>query len=74
VSALDLIVKSIGPESISAHVGRAYFALGRALQAQRKSDRARANFRLAAEFLEKALGPDHPETRIARQLAASSTQ
>jgi eukaryotic-like serine/threonine-protein kinase len=55
----------------SVDLGRAYLAQGRAVQAQGKSDEARAAFRSAAEHLEKTLGPDHPESRTARQLAGS---
>jgi len=44
---------------------------GRALQAQGKRDEARAAFRSASEHLQTTLGPDHPNTHIARQLAES---
>lgn len=61
---------------VSAHVGafssvrgRAYLALGRTLQAQDRSEEARVAFRAAAENLRNALGPDHPESRSAVQLA-----
>jgi len=50
-------------------VGRAYLNLGRALQAQGKSEDARAAFRSAAQNLERALGPDHPDARTASQFA-----
>ena len=35
------------------------------------ADQARATFRLAAEYLEKSLGPDHAETRAARSASAA---
>ena len=60
--------------AISSHVGRAYLNLGRALQAQGKSQDARAAFRSAAQNLERALGPDHPDARTASQFAESGVQ
>jgi hypothetical protein len=57
------------PGTFSAHAGRTYLALGRAFQAQGKNDEALANFRLAAEHLEKSLGNEHAESRAARNLA-----
>ena len=59
--------------AFSSHVGRAYLNLGRALQAQGKSEDARAAFRSAAQNLERALGPDHPDARTASQLAESGS-
>jgi hypothetical protein len=44
-------------------------ARGRALQALNRLEEARAAFRSAAEQLETTLGTDHPDTKIARQLA-----
>jgi serine/threonine-protein kinase len=67
--AISLLQKAAIPGSFSTDLGRAYLAEGRALEAQRKSEEARAAFRSAAENLEKGLGPDHPESRTARQLA-----
>jgi tetratricopeptide (TPR) repeat protein len=67
--ALHLLQASIEPGTFSEHLGRAYLALGLALQAQGKSDDARAAVRSAAEHLEKALGPDNPECRRAYQVA-----
>jgi len=57
----------------SSTLGRAYLALGRALQAQGKSEGALAAFRSAAENLESTVGTDHPDTRNARQLAGSGS-
>jgi eukaryotic-like serine/threonine-protein kinase len=56
------------PGAFSSVVGRTYLNLGHALQAQGKSEEARAAFRSAAENLQNTLGIDHPETRSARQL------
>jgi hypothetical protein len=41
--------------------------MGRALQAQGKSSEAYAAFQSAAENLQATLGPDHLDTRSARQ-------
>ena len=67
--ALALFQAAAQPGALSSYIGTAYLKLGNALQAQGKSDRARAAFRSAAEHLEKTLGSDHPDTRTARQLA-----
>lgn len=63
--ALNLLQNPANPGAFSMNVGRAYFALGRALQAQGKTDEADAAFRSAAEHLERTLGTDHPELRAA---------
>jgi len=55
--------------TFSTGVGRSYLALGGALQAQGKLEESRSAFRSAVEHLQSALGPDHAETRAARQLA-----
>jgi len=68
--ALSMLLASVQAGSYSANVGRAYLALGRALQEQAKPGDARVAFQSAAEHLERTLGPDHPESRTARQLAA----
>ena len=66
--ALSLL-QGAEPGTFSSIMGRAYLALANAFEAQSKHDEARAAARSAAEQLENALGPDHPETRSARQLA-----
>jgi hypothetical protein len=53
----------------SSDVGYAYLARGRALQALGKPEEARAAFVSAIEHLRATLGPDHPDTQTARQLA-----
>jgi eukaryotic-like serine/threonine-protein kinase len=63
--ALNLLQGPSDPGTFSMNVGRAYLALGRALQAQGKPDEADAAFRSAAEHLERTLGTDHPESRAA---------
>jgi eukaryotic-like serine/threonine-protein kinase len=57
------------PGTFSSKLGYAYLALGRALQAQGKSEEAHPAFRSAVQHLQATLGPDHPDTRNARQLA-----
>ncbi len=71
VRALDLSEAAAHPGIFSCYTGRAYFALGRALQAQRRTDEARSAFRSAAEHLENTLGTENVESRAARQLAGS---
>ena len=74
VRALSLLQADAKPGTFSAYVGRADLALGRALQAQGKSEDAHSAFRSAAENLQATLGPDHPDTRNALQMAESETQ
>ena len=64
--ALDLLRQSAPPDALSSGQGRAYLALGRALGAQGRHPEARDAFASATRHLEAALGPDHPETRAAR--------
>ena len=52
---------------------RAYLALARSLQAQGKTGEARAAFRSALENLQSTVGPDHPDTRTAQQLAEAGS-
>ncbi|HEY6376320.1 MAG TPA: protein kinase [Edaphobacter sp.] len=69
--ALSLLQASAQVGAFSSTLGRAYLTLGRGLQSQGKRDEAHAAFRSAAEHLENALGPDHPDTLIALRLAES---
>jgi tetratricopeptide (TPR) repeat protein len=68
--ALNLLQTGDPPGVSSAYVGHAYLTLGHVMQAQGASAEARAAFRSAAENLQATLGPDHPDTRKAQQLAA----
>lgn len=70
------LLRALDPEpgAFSIYTGWGYLALGRALQAQGKIDEAHAAFRSAAEQLEHAGGPNHPDARIARQLAGLHPQ
>jgi len=59
------------PGSFSSDLGRAYLALGRALQAQGKGEEARTAFRSAAEHLQNALGgSSRPSARQMAELDA----
>ncbi|HLX28497.1 MAG TPA: serine/threonine-protein kinase [Casimicrobiaceae bacterium] len=53
----------------STFYGAAYLALGRALAAQGKADAARAAFRSAALQYSASVGPEHPKTLAASNLA-----
>jgi serine/threonine-protein kinase len=67
--ALKMLADGIEPGDLSYKVGRAYMALGRALEAASKPEQAREAFRSAADHLQSALGADHPEAQAARRLA-----
>jgi tetratricopeptide (TPR) repeat protein len=67
--ALGLSQVGTTPGTLSSIQGSALLALGRALQAQGKLDEARGAFRSATEHLQSTVGPNHPDTRSARQLA-----
>jgi eukaryotic-like serine/threonine-protein kinase len=69
--ALQLFQASTQPGATSAYIGHAYLTLGHVEQARGKSEEARAAFRSAAEHFQNTLGPDHPDTREAQQLANS---
>ena len=74
VRALAEFQAATQPGTFSSYVGTAYLKLGTALQAQGKTDEARTAFRSAAEHLQSTLGPDHPDTRRARELAQLPNQ
>jgi len=67
--ALSLLQAAAEPGTFSSTMGRAYLALASALDARGKHDEARSAARSAVEQLQNALGPDHPETHSAQQLA-----
>jgi serine/threonine-protein kinase len=69
--ALSIKQQNAQPGTFSSTVGAAFLALGRALQAQGKPEEARLALQSAAEHLHNAVGPDHPDARLARQLAKS---
>jgi tetratricopeptide (TPR) repeat protein len=69
--ALDLLKKSEEPGKFSSDVGHAYYTLGLALQSQGRRSEAYSAFISAGEYLQAALGPDHPDTVSARRLTDS---
>jgi tetratricopeptide (TPR) repeat protein len=72
--ALKITLDATQAGTFSTAPGRAYVALGRALQEQGKREEARVAFRSAVEHLESALGPDHAETQAARELAEGANR
>jgi tetratricopeptide (TPR) repeat protein len=72
--ALTLLQGASPPGAFSSNIGRAYFALGRALEAQGKHNDASAAFRSAAEHLQNTLGADNSDVSSARQLALNESQ
>ena len=71
--ALTLLQAGSKPGIFSSIQGAAYLALGRALRAQGKVREASTAFGAAAEHLRVTVGPDHPDSRQAQQLARSTT-
>jgi tetratricopeptide (TPR) repeat protein len=67
--AVATLQENVQPGAFSSRLGLAYLALGRALRAQSKHEDARAALQSAAEHLHNSVGPDHRDTRSARQLA-----
>ena len=72
--AVAILQKTAESGGFSSYLGHAYYALGLALQSLGKTEEARAAFRSAAGHLQATLGPDHPDTRNAQQLAQPETQ
>lgn len=66
---LHLLLQADPAGTFSSRIGRAYFVVARALDAQGKREEARNAARSAAEHYQNALGPDHADTRAAQQLA-----
>ena len=60
---VTLLQNAQAPGTFSSYLGRAYYALGKALKSQGKSSEAQVAFQEAAQQLQKTLGPDNPETR-----------
>ncbi|PYY15726.1 MAG: hypothetical protein DMG61_06265, partial [Acidobacteria bacterium] len=60
---VTLLQNAQAPGTFSSYLGRAYYALGKALKFQGKSSEAQVAFQEAAQQLQKTLGPDNPETR-----------
>ena len=72
--AASLLQSGIKPGTFSSTLGHAFLALGRALQAEGKTEEARAAFHSAAKHLQDTLGPEHADARAARDLAASNSR
>jgi serine/threonine-protein kinase len=70
--AITLLTKDLEPGQSSSHLGYAFLALGRALEAHGKLSEARAAYRSAAGNLEVTVGKDHPDYRAAQQSGLSS--
>ena len=68
--ALSLFQSSLQTGQYSSKVGSAYLAMARALDAQGHKEEARAAAQSAAEQLQHALGPDHPDTITALTMAS----
>ena len=72
--ALTLAREDTPPGTFSSNLGRAYLALGRALQAQDKHEEARAAFLSAMQNFESTLGSGSSEAHRARELAGIDSQ
>jgi serine/threonine-protein kinase len=69
VRAIGMLQQGVEAGKFSSHLGNAYLALGRALQALGRRKEAGAAFRSAAENLQNTVGEGHPDSREARRLA-----
>jgi hypothetical protein len=67
--ALTELQAEAQPGTFSSRLGYAYLAQARALAAQGKRELARTAAGQAMEHLRNTIGPDHPDTRSARQQA-----
>lgn len=70
--AIALLAQDAAPGDYSSYGGRAHLVLARALSAQGKPAEARQEAQEAARQLEKAVGPDHPDTRAAREMSGAA--
>jgi hypothetical protein len=62
------------PGDFSRSNGRVYLALARVPSAEGRGVEARAAAQRALEQLQKALGPQHPDTRAAEQLSRADSE
>ncbi len=67
--ALAALHADANPSDVSSKRGRAYLAQARAMVADGKTEQARIAAAHALADLQGSLGPDHPDTQSARQLA-----
>jgi len=70
--AVSLFADQAWPGDYSHHAGGAYLTLARVLAAEGRPGEARDAAQSAERQLEKALGPEHPDTLAAKALAASA--
>jgi tetratricopeptide (TPR) repeat protein len=70
--ALALLQAAAQPGDFSTSTGHAYLALARTLSAQGRRTEAREAALRATDQLEKAVGPGHPDTRAAKELASAA--
>lgn len=68
--AISLLQSTVGANEFSMHIGLAYLYMGQAFHLKGNESEAKADFRSAAEQLEKTLGRDNTSSRMARQLAS----
>jgi hypothetical protein len=68
-AAVTALTQSAAPGTLSETLGQAYLTLGKGYQARGSSTEAREAFRTALNHLDSVVGPDHPSTREARELA-----
>jgi eukaryotic-like serine/threonine-protein kinase len=68
--AVTIMRQDTPPGKHTARLGNNYLVLARVLQAEGRREEARQAAASATEQLQDALGPDHPDTLAARQLAA----
>ena len=68
--ALNLLQDAAHPGMVSSSLGAAHLALARAARAAGKPEEARTALNSATEQLNISVGPEHPDSRLARQLAA----
>jgi predicted negative regulator of RcsB-dependent stress response len=68
------LLQQAQPGDFPSSNGRAYLALARVLSAEGRGVEARAAAQRALEQLQKALGPQHPDTRAAEQLSRADSE
>jgi len=74
VSAEEKFAAGINAGDFSSYVGQAQLAQARALQAAGKPGEAQIALHAAAAQLQSTLGPEHPDTRRAQQMATLSSK
>jgi len=72
--AIAMARSSVEPGAFSKQIGLAQLALDRALHAQGRIEPARTALGSTVEHLTPTLGADHPDTRLARELAARTAR